>query len=485
MGLAKKTVQGTIWAFTAFGLGKFLLFVSSVILARLLTPADFGLAGLALVVINFLGFVRDIGVGNALIYHNNKENDKAPSTAFWISCLASLILFSLTIFISPWTALFFEQPVVEPMVQLLAASFLITSLGSTHDALLQKELNFKKKLIPDLSQAILRGVVSIVLAWAGWGVWSLIWGQLIGALSFTIVAWGVLPWRPRFTFDKTLAKRLISYGYHIMMIDFLATIGAQTDYLFVGKLAGEVALGIYTVAYRIPELIIMNALSVTSKVIFPAYTKLQNDQQALQRAFLMTLKFISLVAFPFGIGLFVTAPDLVHVLYTDKWASAIPALQVLALFALIRMIGGAGTGSIYKAIGRPDIITKTSLLRSVLLFPTLWWGVSQYGFMGAAYAQLGVIIVISGVNVYLVHRMLQIKLSTILDEMRIAFLGSVLMLICVESFLYFAATMPSIPRLIITTTLGAFVYFLTIWIASRETILLARKLIGFAPNVSK
>src|SRR4030095_15977041 len=119
-------------------------------------------------------------------------------------------------------------------------------LGSTHEALLQKELNFKRKLIPELSQAFLRGAFSIYLAWAGWGVWSLIWGQLIGAAAFTIVAWTVLSWRPSFTFDKKIAKKLIGYGYHVVMINFLGTIGSQSDYLFVGKLVGEVALGFYT-----------------------------------------------------------------------------------------------------------------------------------------------------------------------------------------------------------------------------------------------
>src|SRR5262245_6537596 len=201
MGLAKKTAHGTIWAVITFGSGKLLLFLSSVILARLLTPADFGLAGITLVVINFLGFVRDVGVGNALIY-KNKDSDQLASTAFWISCLAGFSLFTLASLISPWAAHFFEEPRVEPMVQLLAVSFLLTSLGSTHEALLQKELNFKKKLIPELAQAFSRGFFSILLAWLGWGVWSLIWGQVIGAFAFTLTAWLVLPWRPTLTFSK-------------------------------------------------------------------------------------------------------------------------------------------------------------------------------------------------------------------------------------------------------------------------------------------
>lgn len=484
MGLAKKTVQGTIWAFIAFGSGKFLLFVSSVVLARLLTPVEFGLAGLALLVINFLGFVRDIGVGEALIYRNDESNQSA-STAFWISCSAGIILFSLAILVSPWAAVFFEEARVEPMVQLLAISFLITSVGSTHDALLQKELNFKKKTIPDLSQSFFRGVFAILLAWAGWGMWSLIWGQIIGAVAFTVAAWLVLRWRPSFTFNRKIAKELIGYGYQTVMSNFLAMLGPRTDFLFIGKLVGEVGLGLYTLAFRIPELMITSIMAVTSRVIFPAYAKLQHDQQVLQRAFLVTLQFLALVTFPLGLGLFAVAPDLIRVLYTDKWAPAIPALQVLSLFALVRMIGSAGTGSIYKAIGRPDIVTKTSLLKVILLVPASWWAVSQYGITGAAFAQLGVTTIISGINLFLTHRTLQLKLSDIMGEMRTAFLGSMLMLVSVEIFLYFAPVTSSLARLILASTLGACVYILVIWVLSRETILLAQKLIGFAPHAPK
>lgn len=477
MGLAKRTVEGTAWAFLAFGLGKLLLFVSSIILARLLTPAEFGLAGLALVVIGFLGFVRDVGIGNALIYHTG-ETDRIASTAFWISCLAGFGLFLAALLIAPAAAAFFAEARVEPMVQLLAVSFLIASVGSTHDALLQKELHFKKRIIPDLAQASFRGGFSIILAWQGWGVWSLIWGQLIGAVAFAVAGWLVLSWRPALVFDPKIAKELLGYGSHIVTINFLGTLGSRTDFLFIGKLAGDVALGFYTVAFKIPDLLIMSIMTITSRVIFPAYAKLQHDEAALRRAFLVTLKFISLITFPLGLGVFITAPDLIRVLYTDKWTPAIPVLQILCLFAILRITGWAGTGSIYKAIGRPDIITKTSLLKTLILFPVSWWAISRYGMIGAASAQLGVAVVTSSVNLYLAHRMLHIRLTAILDEMRIAFWGSVLMLIGVGSVLHFAAPAPGLVRLVIAAALGALVYSFTIWVLSRETFLLVRKLMA-------
>jgi O-antigen/teichoic acid export membrane protein len=265
------------------------------------------------------------------------------------------------------------------------------------------------------------------------------------------------------------------------MGSFLAMVANRTDFLFIGKLIGEVGLGFYTVAFRIPELMIMSIIYITSRVIFPAYAKLQHDQQVLQRAFLMTLQFVSLFIFPLGVGLFIVAPDFIHVVYTDKWAPTIPVLQILALFSLVKMVGMAGTDSIYKAIGRPDILTKIDLLKALLLFPVTWWAVSQYGIIGAALAQLGAAILTSGLGLFLIHQMLHLRLSNILGEMRIAFLSSMLMLASVKIFLLLASTMPSLPRLIIASSLGALVYMLTIWILSRETVLLVRKLIGSVP----
>lgn len=476
MGLAKKTAEGTAWAFFSFGVGKFLLFISSIILARLLTPAEFGLAGLALIVINFLGVVRDVGVGNALIYKSG-ETDQIASTAFWVSCMAGFALFLVSLLIAPAAAVFFEEARVEPMVQLLAVSFLVGSFGSTHDALLQKELNFKKRIIPDLAQASFRGAFSILLAWLGWGVWSLIMGQVLGAVAFSVAGWVVLPWRPSFTFESKIAKELTGYGSHIVAVNFLGTIGSQVDFLLIGKIAGDAALGIYSIAFKIPDMLIMSIMTITGRVIFPAYAKLQHDEKALRRAFLVTSKFIALIAFPIGVGLFLVAPDLIHVLYTDKWAAAVPVLQILSLFAVIRIVGWAGTGSIYKAIGRPDVITKTSILKTALLFPAAWWAISQYGIIGAASAQLVVAIFTSSVNLYLAHRMLHIKLSAIFGEMQIAFIGSIFMLIVVGSFMHFAAPMSSLVRLIMASTLGVLVYVSTIWVLSRETILMVRKMI--------
>ena len=149
------------------------------------------------------------------------------------------------------------------------------------------------------------------------------------------------------------------------------------------------------------------------------------------------------------------------------------------------MVRCSGTGSIYKATGRPDIITKTSLLRTTLLIPGSWWAISHYGLIGAAVAQLGVTLVVSIVNLYIAQRMLQVKFSEIVGQMRVAFLGSMLMLILVEAFLNLAADMPGLARLLVASTLGALVYGLTVWALSRETVLMARKLIGFAPHGPK
>lgn len=481
MSLAKKTAQGTIWVSITFGAGKFLIFISSAILARLLSPADFGLVGLAMIAMNYLSILNGMGVGKALIYKQDRLEESA-NTAFWLSCTVGLILFFTAILISPLVVAFFETPEMHPLMLFLAVSLLIDSVGSIHSSLLDKELAFKRRLIPDLMREFTKGTVAIVLAWLGWGVWSLAWGQVIGNLSSTIAAWLVLSWQPSFSFNPKIAKGLTSYGLHIITNSFVSELGLNADYLFVGKLLGPTALGFYTVAFRIPQLIVSSVMAITDKVTFPAYAQVQNNPQALNRGFLITLRFMSLITFPIGTGLFITAPDLIKVIYTNKWAPAIPTLQLLALFAIAHSIGRS-MDSVYKAIGRPDIVTKTTAPRTILLFLALWWGVNQYGILGAALAQLVIAIIIGAVKLFIVHRTLGIKFSAIFREMRTAFLSAVVMLASLELFLQFAPPMSSLVRLIIVSTLGACIYVTTIWIIGKETVLMARKLFGFGPYI--
>lgn len=457
MSLVKKTVEGAVWAFLTFGLGKFLLFITSVILARLLLPEEMGLAGLAMIGINYLGFVRDMGLGKALIYSDDDEVQTAANTSFYINLIIGLILFVVALFASPLVAQFFEEPDLVPMVNLLSVSFLINSVGATHDALLRKELAFKRKLIPDLTKTAVKGFTSIILALSGYGVWSLIWGQVASSLATTIATLIVFPWKPRLIFKGETGKELLKYGMQDVANYFLVLTGARVDFLLIGKIIGDVSLGIYTVAYKIPEIIILSIFAIIGRVLFPAYSKLKHDIAGLRKGFLLTLQYVTLASFPIGVGLFVTAPDLVSVIYTDKWIDAVPILRVLALFAMIRTIGW-DVQSIYRATGRPEVVTRISLVKTIILFPAVLVGINQLGLVGAAYAQLIVAFIVTILNLWLAKNMLSIKITEYVKIIGKSGLAALFMYGGIQFLLMYSIHLSAFLRLTYTILVGGIIY---------------------------
>ncbi len=467
MSLAKKTVQGTMWAYASFSGGKVLIFISTIILARLLSPDDFGLMGFALLVIYYLD-LRALQMGAALIYKKD-EPDKAANTAFIISLLSGLALFLIANLLSPLVASFFQEARVELILRALSLTFIFSSFGYVHEALLEKELDFKKKFIPDLVQGIVKGAISMVLALLGYGAWSLVWGQVVGALAWTLTLWIVLPWRPSFTFYKSVARELLGYGLQLMAADFLCLIHTEADYLIVGKLLGGTALGFYMLAVRAPDFLIINFCAVITRVLFPAYSKLQDDLPALRRGFLTSLKYISLVTIPVGVGLFFVAPDLVLIFYTDKWANSIPVLQALALNAALMSLDWTA-GDIYKARGRPDILTKLNVVENVFIIAALWFG-AGYGIVGVAMARLLTTALITVIRLFIAHKLLDVGFWTIMREFRFALTGSLAMLMGLYLLRYFSPPLPGLVTLALSILTGACFYLLALWLIHRETIL--------------
>ena len=248
-------VRGLVWTYASFAGSKLLVFVATVILARLLMPADFGQVAFALVVISYLDTVGDLGISEALIYKQDRVEDAANIT-FIISLLTGAVWFLLILAMAPLAAAFFKDPACEPILRAMAWVFVITALGNTHDALLRRDLGFKQRAIPEFAQGLIKGIGSIVLALRGWGVWSLVWGHLIGAAVSTLALWLIVPWRPRWQFAWDLARRMLRYGGQIVSVNVLGAITHHVDYLIVGRILGSAALGFYILAFRIPEVII-------------------------------------------------------------------------------------------------------------------------------------------------------------------------------------------------------------------------------------
>lgn len=373
--LGKKTISGTFWSYAAFYSGKLMVLLSTIILARLLEKDDFGVAGYALVVIGFLDVFSDLGIGQALIYHT-KEDD-ASSTGFWLGLGVAFSLFLLTWAAGPWIGSYFQDDRAVMVTRVLAFTFPISALGNVHSVLLSKELRFRQKFIPEFVRAIGKGLVSIVMALFGFGYWSLIAGQLAGTLTGVVAYWLIYPWRPSLRFSPAKARNMLSYGLNIVGVSGLSVIQSNTPSILIGRYMGSVGLGIYQLAFRVPELLIAQFCSIVSQVIFPVYATIQEDLAALRKGFEFATRYLSLITVPIGIGLALVARPFVIVIFSQKWEPSIPVVQAIALYSMFLSLSYSA-GSVYKAQGRPYILSRLSLVEVLYEVPIFVWVALTY-----------------------------------------------------------------------------------------------------------
>ena len=448
--LGTTAARAVAWNYVSFAAGKVLVLATMAILARLLTPEDFGIVGFATLAVGYLAVLRDLGLGAAVI-QRREDTEESAQTVFVINLVLGFTLTGLTYLLAPLVADFFREPVVTPLLRLLSVTFILESLGSIHVVLLKRNLAFRRKLVPDVGRAAVKGAVSIGTAIAGAGAWALVFGQLAGVLAAVILSWAVMPWRPRFQVHRRLIRPLMRFGGPLVLTDIQYALWTNLDYIVVGRMLGDVALGVYTLAYRLPELLI------------------QDDAEQLRRAFLATIRYTQLLVVPLSLGLLITADPAVKVLFGDQWHAAIPVLQVLAVFSLIGSIG-VNAGDVYKALGRPDVLVRLSAFELTLLIPALIY-CSRWGLIGVAWAHAGVAIIDSAVRLVVAARMVGFDGWDVWRQLRpSAYAGAWLAAATLGAGLITAGLGP-LSRLAAMTAAGGVTYCLALWRFDREAVL--------------
>ena len=462
MSLGKRAAQGALWNYAGFLIGKGVLVVATLILAQVLSPAEYGLVGMALLVITALDILREFGIGAAVIYRQ-RDGAAAADVAFLLSTILGTGLFLANWLLAPALVPFFkidspaQAATLTALLQVLGFSILFTSVGSTQDALLQKTLQYRRRMFPEVGRTVIKGGLSVGLALAGGGVWSLVIGQVAGDGAALALLWAVSPWRPTLRIKRALIRPMLGYGLQIMLVDALGTLLSDVDYLIIGRVLGTVPLGVYTLAFRIPELTIKNLSQAVSNVAFPVAAGLQADVAALRRAYLTMQQYMLLILAPLGFGLAAVTPALLHVLFGTKWDAAIPVMEVLALYMLL---GGIShwPGVIYKAVGRPDILNWLSVVKLVLLVPALWWGAVTGGIIGVAWAQLAVRAVTILIDMAMVSRFVAVPLTTNLRVIARPLIAGALMALAARAVLALDPAARSLPVLVLAAAVGALCY---------------------------
>ena len=424
MTLRGKVSRGVLWEGGAMLVNRGVGFLVSLVLARLLAPEFFGLLAIAMLAINSLVFLQELGFSSALIYRQD-DVEAAANTAHWTVIGSSALLYMAAFILAPLVAQFFRNPQVTPVLRVLALTIVISSFSRVPYTLLFKDLDFRKKVIPEFVGSLVGNICAVLLALAGWNIWALVAGELINSSVTTITMFIVSPWRPRLQFEVKLFRELFGYGKHVAASQVLIFGVTNVDDLFVGRMLGDAALGYYGMAYSVSNTPATNITRLVTRVTFPAFSKMQADAARMRKAYFEVVHRVSVVAMPICIVTIVFASDFVHILLTDKWAPAIVPMQILAIYGLIRSIA-ANMGIIFQSGGKPQWLSSIALWRLItmtaLLYPAIRWG----GLIGVCVLSVLVAIVDFGISAYMVDKIIDARMVTYLKLLTPLFVYSLL-----------------------------------------------------------
>lgn len=462
---APATGRQSVWNYLVFGLSKSSTLIMTVVVARLLTPADFGVFALALLVTNLFDYMKDLGVGGALVQRPGNWNRFAP-TGLSLTVIIGVIVGAGLAAIAPLAAAILHQPGLTPMIQVLAVALAISALSVFPDARLRRALDFRRRLWPQFLGAATKAALTIALAAAGHGVWSLVYGQLVGTVVTTVLFWWVARAPLKFGFDWHEARDLVRFGTSLTAVTLLAYAMYNTDYFFIGRRLGDVALGLYTLAFRLPELLVISLCIVISDVLLSSLSRLQHSRDLRNEHYLkVTTVAMALVA-PTSFLMAAAAPAVIDTMYGSAYADAAPALGVLSLYVLF-MSMTHHSGDLFKAIGRPGIVVLLATGRLALLIPAVWWA-AGHSIVMVALVLLLVEIAPFTVNAFLLRRVAYISIRSNLRSVLRPMPAAMVVGAVTWVGAHLLASLPSIAILAILVPTGLVVYLVVLRLTARD-----------------
>lgn len=384
--LSKQAVRGGIWIFTLRITNRLFRLVRTVILARVLAPHDFGLMGIALLAMMTLETFSHTGFNIALI--QKKGNiDEYLDTAWVVQVIRGILLFGILLVAAPLVATFFSAPQAVNIVRVIAIAELFKGFTNISIINFQRDMQFNKLFVHQISTTAADLLVAIPAALILRSVWALVFGLVASYLVGCIVSYVISPLRPRMNLDWEKFRELFGFGRWILGSSILLFLITQGDDVFVGKIIGVTALGLYQMAYTLSNLPATEITEAISRVTIPAYSKLQDNLTRLKEAYLKVLQLTAFISIPISGGIFILAPEFTKIFLGEKWMPMVPAMQVLVLAGLMRSIAST-TVPIFYAAGKPRIETRWQIVRLSVLAAFIYPLSIKWGILGASIAVL-------------------------------------------------------------------------------------------------
>ncbi len=376
-----QTIAGLRWIGMSQVLQQILNLATSIVLARLLVPDDFGLLAMASVFTGIVYFVLDLGLGAALVQRQH-ITERQISSVFWINIGVGIAMTLVGIALSQPIAIFYNQPAVQPTIALLACNFLLFSLGTTQAALLRRQMNFRALELRMLVGQLCGTALAIAMAYWGLGIWSLVGRLSMAAAVETTMLWTASSWRPSWKFCWAEVSELIGFSNDVFAANLLGYVGRNADNLLIGRFVGVTDLGYYAMAYNLMMFPVQRLSQVLSGVLFPAFSRFQDEREKIERSWLRATRLLSSITIPLMMGLIALAPQFVQVVYGQKWLPAVPVLQILAFSGINQSLLQLNA-TVLLSLGKTRLRLKLTVLTVFLALISFAIGL-PFGIIGVA-----------------------------------------------------------------------------------------------------
>lgn len=372
--LKKQAVLGVQWSIGARVGQQIAHIVLTIILARLLLPEDFGAVGMIAIFIGFANLLADMGFATALV-QRKEITDIHVNSIFWLNLGAGLILAVALFFCAPLIARFYDLPLLVSLTQALSLTFIFSAPSVVPAAMLQRKMAFRQLSITSITGTLFAGLVAVILAYLGAGVWSLVVQSLLKSLISTILNIWWARWHPQWHLSFRAIGDLLRFTLNLLGFNFINYWARNADNMLIGRFFGSEQLGYYGQAYTLMLLPISEIVGVIARVMFPALSSIQDDTTRIKRIYLRVVGVIALMICPIMIGLAVTAEPFVLTVFGEKWVALIPLLRILLWVGLLQAFMNP-TGWLYMSTGRTDWMFWWGIYSSITLIASIFIGIA-------------------------------------------------------------------------------------------------------------
>jgi teichuronic acid exporter len=397
MNLKSRATSSLVWTFSQQFGNQIIGFGVSLILARILLPEEFGLIGMIAVFIALGKTLLDSGLTQSLIRTESPDQEDY-STIFYFNLIASVFIYIIIYMIAPLIAIFYEQSILTDIIRIYCFVFIISAFSAVQNAKLTREMNFKIQTIISIPANVIGGVIGIVMAYMGFGVWSLVWSGLISALAHTIQLWIYADWLPQFEFNFRKFKHHFNFGYKLTLADILNSIFNNIYIIVIGKLFSANQVGFYTRAETMKQLPVTNISNALNKVTYPLFSTIKNDDLRLKHVYKKLMQMVVFIVAPVLIFIAVLAEPTFRFLFTEKWLPAVPYFQILCFTGILHPIHAYNL-NVLKVKGRTDLFLKLEIFKKIIIVLVIG-ATFQFGIIMLLYGQVLISILSFIINTY-------------------------------------------------------------------------------------